>query len=176
MKKNNSSFATGNKWIADIPMSTITDDICDTSLNLVSFSIPDIEISSDEFPIGGENIALPTGVINQSNKEITFTYKVSGDFSQYINLWKWVSLASNVNPIIDVEPKPIVDGTGEYFSATLPVRVYLLSEFKKEILSLKYENAWISNFSSLELDYSNDQSPIEHSFTLKYSKVLMETL
>ena len=176
MDAHNTSYATGNKWIADIPLSTVSSELTDTSLNLVSFSIPEIELTASDFSYMGDTVQIPTGVVNPSNKEITFNYLISGDFSQYLNLWKWVSLMATINPPVDVTEQNagVTDGMTKYARYSIPIRVYLMDEFKKQKLSIKYENAWISNFSSLELDYNQDQIAINHSFTLKYSRFFLE--
>lgn len=176
MDTHNTSYATGNKWIADLPLSTVSSALTDSSLNLVSFSIPDVELTSSDFAYMGDTVQIPTGIVNPTDKEITFNYLISGDFTQYVNLWKWVSLMSTINPPIDVTENQsgIVAGMSSYARYSIPIRVYLMNEFKKQVLSIKYENSWISKFSSLELDYNQDQIAINHSFTLKYSRFFIE--
>lgn len=176
MKAQNNNQAVTNKWVADIPISTIISDIEDTSLSLVTFSIPQTQISSSPISYMGDSVEIPTGVVNPDDKTITFNYLLSSDWSQYKNLQKWVSLLSNVNSTIDVAGQSPILSMSNYAIYSLPIRVYILDEFKKMVMSIKYENCWISDFSEISLDYSDDPQPINHSFTIKYSSFKIEDI
>lgn len=176
MKYQSNNLAYTNKWVADLPLSTIITDVEDTSLNLVAYSIPATQISSSQISYQGNNIEIPTGIINPDDKEITFNYLLSSDWSQYKNLHRWVSLIANINKSIDVEARTQMESSSSYFNYTLPIRVYILDEYKNRVISIKYENCWISNFSEISMDYSDDPSTINHSFTVKYSNFFIEDI
>jgi hypothetical protein len=171
MNEQNQNLAVTNKWVCDIPLSTVIPDIEDVSLNLVTFSIPAIEMSKAEFSYMGNAVEIPTGVVNPSDKTITFNYLIGSDWSQYRNLYKWVSALGTVNtPMTEASPTDV----SNYKKYSLPIRVYILDEFKKTVLSFKYSNSWINMFSEVSMDYSDDPTTINHSFTISYSDFIME--
>jgi hypothetical protein len=171
MNEQNQNLAVTNKWICDIPLSTVLPDLEDVSLNLVSFSIPSIEISKAEFSYLGNAIEIPTGVVNPSDKTITFNYLIGSEWGQYVNLYKWVSALGTVNTPMN---EPSATDTTNYKKYSLPIRVYMLGSFKKTALSFKYDNSWIDQFSEITMDYSDDPATINHSFTISYSDFTME--
>lgn len=71
------------------------------------------------------------------------------------------SLIGNVNPIVEEEATTITA------SQYVPLRIYLIDNFKKRTMSFLFENCWITTFSELALDVNNP-GQITHSFTFYY--------
>ena len=171
MNSQNQNLATTNKWVCDIPLSTVLDGLEDVSLNLVTYSIPATEITSSEFTYMGNTVEIPTGVVNPVDKTITFNYLIGSNWGQYRNLYKWASALGSINaPIGDNPPSE----TSNYAIYTVPIRAYILDEFKQTIMSIKYDNCWIKQFSEISMDYSDEPIPINHSFTINYSNFTIE--
>jgi len=174
MNEGSHNLATTNKWIADIPLKNILTDLDDVELNLVSFSVPAIEMSSSEISYLGDAVEVPTGVINQGDKTITFNYLISSNWGQYKNLWRWASTLATVNKTMTPTTRDPLTTASTYAKYSLPIRVYLIKEFKDVEISIKYSNCWIKSFGELSLDYSDESTPINHSFTVAYSDFEIE--
>ena len=53
----------------------------------------------------------------------------------------------------------------------------ILSEFKKPIFAIKYNNCWIKEFGAVSLDYQDSEASIvKHSFTCAYSDFEFEDI
>ena len=163
-KTSELNMAVQNKWIATIPLQMIFKDlpkkrIC---LNLTSFNLPEFSVGTADVSFQGVTMQVPNFIRSQS-KEISFEYLISSDYYQYRLLHKWLGT--------------IVQQIGAGSNSTtgmagyvLPVRVYLLSEFKNPVLEVVYNNCWIKSFGPLNLDSQNPSAPvIKHMFTLAYT-------
>jgi len=54
----------------------------------------------------------------------------------------------------------------------MPVTIMLLSEFKKPLLEIRLEDAWIKSIGTLQMNYQDtSDAVIKHSFTLKYYSI-----
>lgn len=98
-----------------------------------------------------------------STKEIRFEYIVDADWSNYRALYAFLSnINGTINPISDDEK------TGILPSEYLPVRVYLLSPYKKKIIQFVFEDCWIKVFDEISLNV-NSPEPVKHAFTMVFS-------
>jgi hypothetical protein len=167
----NLNFATTNKWIADIPLKTILDDINDIQLNLATFSIPSIDISSIDINFKGNQIKLPGNISQPGEKSVSFEYLISSDWSNYITLYKWIDQMAKLNKIVkdsEYSQRAYVKLNDKNIYM-IPITVYLLDEFKNKVIKFKYHNCWISSFAEISMSYQDDPTEIKHSFTLNYS-------
>lgn len=102
---------------------------------------------------------MPGKVLIPSTKEIRFEYIVDADWSNYRALYAFLSnINGTINPISDDEKTGILPA--EY----LPIRVYLLSPYKKKIIQFVFENCWIKVFDEVSLNV-NSAEPVKHAFT-----------
>jgi hypothetical protein len=59
---------------------------------------------------------------------------------------------------------------------SIPINVYLISEYKVPILKITYNNCWVKGFNELNLSYQEDPEPIKHGFTCAYSDFKLEKI
>jgi hypothetical protein len=162
------NLATQTRWMAILPVNQIfPQERKALSLNLTKFDLPEVEIGSVSVNYLGNFVEIPTKVIQPTAKTIQFSYLVSSDFYQYRILHKWVQFIA-YNETIRA-PKEVREQAKQMKSVTFPVTVVLLSEFKKPIISIRYNDCWVKQFGTLSLDYQSADEPVIHNFTLAYS-------
>lgn len=55
----------------------------------------------------------------------------------------------------------------------LPLRIYLLDNYKRKVIQFYFENCWIKSFGDVSLD-ANNPGEIPHSFTFVYDQFYIE--
>lgn len=157
-------YANENKWYAFIPIEDcLGKKYKNLNLHLTSFSIPQLMQSSITTVFKGYEKELPGKVLIPSTKEIRFEYIVDADWSNYRALYAFLSnINGTINPISEDEK------TGILPTEYLPVRVYLLSPYKKKIIQFVFEDCWIKVFDEISLNV-NSPEPVKHSFTMVFS-------
>jgi len=94
---------------------------------------------------------IPTKVLNAENKELTLTYIVDENWNNYKSLFAWISAPEGtINPIIKDASKAGIQ-PNDY----IPLRIYLLDNYKKKIIQFVFENCWIKIFNDMQLDVSS---------------------
>ncbi len=159
------NFATNNKWIATMPIESLSTAYGSKKMafNLTSFELPEMLMSSSTLGFYGSQVEVPT-LVRSQQKTILFNYLLSSDWHQWKLLYAWFSKfaveeGSGTAPSTNVNEK--------WF---LPISVIMLSEFKKPIFEIKFFNCWIKSFGSVSCDYQDaEASVIKHSFTIAYS-------
>lgn len=171
-----SNTANSSRWIASVPISNVDDGLKDVEVNLTEFSIPPVEIGRVETSFKGQEVALPGTTLQPGVKEVTFNYLIADKWDNYYSLYKWCDMLIPQSTIMgEASTRP--RETGEWTAALhylLPVRVFLLDEFKNPILKFEYHNCWISTFGELRLSYQDDPSTLNHSFTINYTDFTIE--
>lgn len=159
------NLATNTKWIADIPFQKFRPDLksYNITFNLTKMTLPEISQGMAEFKVGGET--MPIGLGNRTDsKTITFNYVLSSDWHQFHLLYDWFNIMSNEHCI----------GTGTYTTMSdymTDITVTLISEFKNPIMTITYHDSWLQSIAEVDADYQNvEDSVINHSFTIKYSR------
>jgi hypothetical protein len=169
-------FSVKNKWIADVPLSRLSPDLKDVSLHLTDFSIPAINVATTFTHLKGIALEIPTHIIQPADRNITFSYMVDINWDNYFSLYQWSNMMSpleNITPIntlninLDIEEKNI---------KSIPINVFLISEYKTPILKIAYKNCWVKGFNELNLSYQDDPEPIKHGFTCVYSDFTLEKI
>lgn len=165
------NYANENKWIAHIPIEDVLGKkYKNLNLHLTSFSIPQLMQSSITTVFKGYEKELPGKVLIPSTKEIRFEYIVDADWSNYRALYAFLSnINGTINPISDDEKTGILPA--EY----LPVRVYLLSPYKKKIIQFVFENCWIKIFDEISLNV-NSAEVVKHSFTMVFDQYYIDDI
>jgi hypothetical protein len=160
--------ATKNKWYAVLPLSLISRDFKDTTIQLQEFTIPRIYIGEADMTIKGVTVKIPNRTYNPSNKTITFHYLIDSLWNSYYNLYQWVG----VYPSID-NPTPnskyVLNSTENSFW-TIPIYVYLLDEFKNKIIKVTYFDCWPTEFAQFDVAYTSEPDVMAHSFAVNYSR------
>ena len=163
------NYANENKWYAYIPIEDVLGKkYKNLNLHLTSFSIPQLMQSSITTVFKGYEKELPGKVLIPSTKEIRFEYIVDADWSNYRALYAFLSnINGTINPISDDEK------TGILPTEYLPVRVYLLSPYKKKIIQFVFENCWIKVFDEISLNV-NSAEVVKHSFTMVFDQYYID--
>lgn len=157
------SYAASNEWYCYLPIEDVLGKrYKNLELHLTKFSIPQIEIGSMDVAYKGYTKTVPTGVLNAGPKQLTLNYLVDEYWQNYKSLYAWVQSYVNViNPMTDDK------ANGVHASSFIPMRIYLMNNYKQKILEFVYSNVWIIVYNELQLDVAN-QDQIEHSFTICY--------
>jgi len=170
------SFAVRNKWIADVPLSRISPDFKDISLHLTDFTIHSKTVATTLASWKGISLEIPTHIMQPSDRNIAFSYMVDINFDNYFALYQWSNLGSpleNITPLNDITPSLDMD---EKSIKSIPINVFLISEYKTPIMKITYHNCWIKTFNELALSYQDEPDPIKHGFTCVYSNFTLEKL
>jgi len=166
---NTLNYATQNKWIAQIPLKQILDDVDDLSLNLTTFAIPSIDINSIEVPFKGIPIELPGTIVQTGGKELLFDYIIDSEWKNYKALYSWVDHLARLTKIVQGDYSSKFDDDDIYKNFSIPVTMHLLDEYKNRVLEFKYYNCWIKGFSELSMSYIDEPDELSHNFTIAYS-------
>lgn len=158
------NLASNIRWIALLPIKQLFPEMPtkNISFSLQSFEIPELVVATSEVSYQGAAFEIPQ-YVKSGSKNITFEYLCSSDFAQYKALYAWLSKC--------VQEQGTGAGSSDSMASySLPIKVILLSEFKKPILSFYYENCFLKYMGPLKLDYKDTEgSVITHSFTLSYA-------
>lgn len=164
------SYAVKNKWIADIDLSKVSPSLSKITLHLADFTIPAVDVGSTSSSYKGIALDIPTHVLQPSNRQITFSYMIDLNWSNYFTLYQWANLLGNVEDITPTtEAITLATNITDKAVKSIPINVYLLDAYKVTILKIAYDNCWIKQFSELNLSYQDDPEVIKHSFTFSYS-------
>lgn len=155
------NYSTDNKWLAMIPFYTIKKELPfkDTLLNLYDCAIPNIELAKIPVSFHGIPHHIP-GNVKLYPLEMAFNYIMSWDWHQYKLLNEWYNL------IVD---KDGVGNTTDYKDFVIPIRVIILSEFKKPVMEFMFENCWISDIGGPSLSYQNGARVLVSNFKVQFS-------
>ena len=163
------NYANENKWFAMYPLEDVLGKkYKNLNLHLTKFSIPQLMQSSNTVSFRGYEKEIPGKVLMPSTKEVTLEYIVDADWQNYRSLY---ALISNINGTIN--PVSSDEATGITPAQYLPLRIYLLSPFKKKIIQFVFDNTWIKIFNELSLD-ANSPNEVHHSFTIVFDSYHIE--
>jgi hypothetical protein len=158
------NLMTDNRWIAVIPTRFTASDprqqkeIC---LNLQEFTLPGFGISTAEISTRGYKVNVPTNAMEIS-KELTFSYILDSALTQYKWLYAWF-LQTTLSQC--QTEKPVLH------EVVVPIQVKLISEYKNVVLELVFENCFLKNIADLRLNYTGNNDPLKHSFTIMFSEM-----
>lgn len=109
--------------------------------------------------------------MNAESKELTLTYLVDEYWTNYKALYLWMSsTAGNINNVVQNETiSPITP------SDYLPLRIYLLDNYKQKVIQFLFENCWIKIFNEISLE-QNNPGEVEASFTCVYDNFKIEDI
>lgn len=165
------NYATSNKWFAYLPLENVLGPrYKNIDLHLTRFSIPQIVMGSMEVAFRGYKKQIPNKLIDAETKQLTLEYIIDEDWNNYRQLYLWMSsLIGNLNHMVEEEATTITA------SQYVPLRIYLLDNHKRRVMSFLFEDCWIQLFNELALDVNNP-GQITHSFTFYYSQMKLENL
>lgn len=161
------NFATNHRWIVSIPFSFLFKCESDVKLSLTQFDIPEISIGTTEVSYKGYSVEQPTGVVQPSNKNISFSYILDSNLKVYWLLYKWIGMfTKDILPVVNGEDEVHVEINDKMITIT----VVILDEWKKPTFEIKYYDCWIKSFGPLSMSYQDDPIPLNHEFTVAYSR------
>lgn len=166
----NTNLTSSKQWFAYFPIENILGRKYNgIELHLKGFSLPQMIMGSMQVSYKGYQKEIPNKVMNAENKELTLTYFIDEYWQNYKALYLWMSsTGGNINNVVQGEAiNPIVP------SDYLPLRIYLLDNYKKKIIQFLFENCWIKVFNEVSLD-QNNPNEVEASFTCSYDRFCIE--
>lgn len=168
----NTNLATAKSWIAYFPLEDfLGKKYNNIELHLTRFSLPQMTMNTTTVSYKGYEKEIPTKVMNASTKELTLEYLVDQNWNNYKCLYKWMSgIYGTINPSIDIS-----DVNGINPTNYIPLRIYLLDNYKKKVIQFFYANVFIKIFNDLALEASNPEE-VTHSFTCCYDSFTIEDI
>ena len=157
------NYTASNKWFAYIPLQNVLGNkYRNLDLHVKSFSIPQMEQSSTEVSFKGYKKTIPTKVINSETKELTIEYIIDAKWFNYKSLYAWMCGITGSYP-------NVTDDVTENISpdSYMPVRIYLLDNYKHKIIEFLFQNCWIKTFNDLRLE-ANNPGEVVGSITMCY--------
>lgn len=170
------NLAVANKFIGYIPLSIFHQNLKDVEINLQEFRIPPVEIGKVDLNYKGNTISIPGNTFVPGMKELNITYLVDSTWTNYYSLYSWAAgLAAQATSVdLSMSDKNFPDKEWSPLDKLLPVKIFLIDEFKNPILKFEYHNCWISSFGEINLSYTNEPNTISHSFVLQYTDFIVE--
>ena len=168
----NTNLANGNHWIAYFPLEDfLGKKYKNIELHLTRFSLPQMVMGTMQASYKGYQKEVPNKIINSDTKELTLEYLVDQNWNNYKCLYKWMSgIYGTLNPTIDTS-----DINGINPTNYIPLRIYLLDNYKKKVIQFFYQNTFIKMFNDLALEASNPEE-VTHSVTLSYDNFFIEDI
>lgn len=163
------NLTNSNKWICYLPIENVLGrEWNNLELHVTRFSLPQIEQGVMEAAYKGYTKAMPTKVINYGSKELTLEFLVDEQWYNYTALYAWLSNGEGVlNPVTDDKTQPITP------SDYIPLRIYLLDNFKKKRVQFLFENCWIKAVNDIALE-ANNPNEVTASFVFCYDRFRIE--
>ena len=165
------NYATANAWYAYLPVESILGKkYKNLNLHLTRFSLPQMSMQTTTVSFRGVTKEIPTKVFNPDDKTLTLEYIVDENWQNYRALFAWMSgITGAINKATDDE------NTGIQPTDYIPLRIYLLDNYKKKIIEFVFENTWVKTFESISLE-QNNPGEITHSFTFAYDRYYLADL
>lgn len=168
----NTNLTNSNKWFAYFPIESIIGKKYNgLELHLTRFSLPQMEMAGMEVAYRGYKKQVPTKIMNPETKELTLNYLVDEKWQNYKALYLWMTATEgNINNVLPTENiSPITP------SQYLPLRIYLMDNYKNKIIQFLFENCWIKLFNDIALE-QNNPGEVEGSFTCVYDRFTIEAI
>lgn len=165
----NTNLAGSNAWFAYLPISNVLGKkYADLELHLTRFSLPQMVMASTTVSYRGYQKEIPTKLMNAESKELTFEFLVDEHWENYKALYTLMSgTEGNLNKVIDEKLHPI--SPEDY----IPIRIYLLDNYKRKVIQFLFENAWLKIFNEIALEVQSSDE-VTASVTFAYDRFLVE--
>lgn len=169
---NRLNLLTGTRWLAVLPTKALNPDQSSEStyFNLTDYTINPLSLATVNADWLGYTVEMPSPFVRNDNKTFTFNYVMDSNMHQYIMLYNWFS------KMCREEGSGFPDYTNEVVKSFMfPIRVLILSEFKKPVLEVIYEDCWIQELGRVEFNYQGNAEVVKSSFTIKYQRMYFNT-
>ena len=155
-----------NKWICEIPWYAINPELKsgDMQINLIDFTIPEVEFGAQEVSYQGAKLTVPNGT-REVAQTLTLTYLLDENAKAFGFLHHWGNV---IAAPIGAGSKLYPDGKA-LDGSLMPIVITLLSPMKTPILRIKFHDAWISNIGGLSLTYQGEANVVQHEFSVNFS-------
>ena len=165
------NLTNSNKWFAYLPIENVLGKKYNNlTLHLTRFSLPQMVMGSMMTSYRGYQKEMSTKVMNAETKELTFEYLVDEKWQNYKALYTLMSgTEGNINKVVDEGIDPI--SPSEY----IPIRIYLLDNYKKKVIQFLFENAWLKIFNDIALETQNSDE-VTASVTFVYDRFSIEPI
>lgn len=172
------SYATSNKWWISIPTKMLfNESFPNLEMQVQQFYLPGIEVGYATTAHQGYSVKRPASkLLNAGDKTLKFRYIIDDNWYNYASLYAWAAIHGAFQfQTIPEWIRKFLKGRDPYSEANfVPVRLYLLSPFKKNIIQFVFTNCWIQNFGEILLDGQNSNL-ITHDITLSYDEYRIDT-
>ena len=161
--------ATANKWYADIPLSIISRDFNDFTIQLQDFTIPRIEVGHTLLHYKGVEVSVPNRIFNAGGKETQFKYLIDEDWESYLSLYQWANCYQSID-----NPTPedsVQTNDNPYAWWIIPIHVHLLHPYRGDIMHLVYHGCTLKYFDEFHVTYTEKPVPMTHGFRITYQRV-----
>lgn len=161
--------ATKNKWYADIPLSIISKDFKDFTVQLQDFTIPRIEVGHTTLPFLGVDVSVPNRIFNANGKETEFKYLVDEDWESYLSLYQWANCYQSID-----NPTPedkVIENDNPNAWWIIPIHVHLLDPYLKDVMHIMYYGCTLKYFNEFHVSYTEKPEPMIHSFRITYQRM-----
>lgn len=161
--------ATTNKWYADIPLSIISTDFKDFTIQLQDFTIPRIEVGHTTLPYKGVDVSVPNRIFNGSGKETEFKYLIDENWESYLALYQWANCYQSID-----NPTPndaVIENDNPHAWWIIPIHVHLLHPYRGDIMHIVYYGCTLKYFNEFHVTYTEKPTPMSHGFRITYQRV-----
>ena len=164
------SYATSNKWWISIPMKTVLGDAYpNLEMQVQQFYLPGIEVGTATTSFKGYSVKYPQSkILNAGDKILKFRYIIDDNWYNYSSLYTWAAKLGVLNNPSESNYTTQILANAKDTNKYATVRLYLLSPFKKSIVTFIFKECWIQNFGELLMDVQNS-NPITHDMTFSYN-------
>lgn len=175
----NTNYAIENKFICYIPLENIYGTTFrNLELNVTRWTLPHLNVGSSSVQFKGYTYAVPTGIMDAEDREVTIEYIIDSEWKNYTALYSWAGGMAPFNPITEEATEDTLNGIPasdslELKDKILDIRIWLINNYKKRVLDFVYHDCWICQFADLAMDVAGTNE-IKHSFTCKYSRFTIE--
>ena len=165
------NLTNANKWFAYLPIENVLGKKYNNlTLHLTRFSLPQMMMGTTTVSFKGYLKEIPTKVMNAETKELTFEYLVDEKWQNYKALFTLMSgTEGNINKVVDEGIQPV--SPSDY----IPIRIYLLDNYKKKVIQFLFDNAWIKVFNDIALETQNSDE-VTASVTFVYDRFSIEPI
>lgn len=161
--------ATTNKWYADLPLSLISPDFKDFTIELQDFTIPRIEVGMSKLSFRGTQVDVPNRVFNPGTKETQFKYLIDENWESYLALYQWANCFKSIDNPTPVDK--VKENDNPYGWWIIPIHVHLLHPFRGDIIHLVYYGSVLKYLNEFNVTYTEKSLPMSHSFRISYQRV-----
>jgi len=173
------NFAHPTNWVLEIPIKSVGlgaelkergYDHRVFAMNISSFTLGRMTLSENTVSRNAFQLSYPSGS-EETEKEFTVNYKLSSEFQQYYFLTRWWQ--KNLAVAQHIEEDDAGNDTDFFLT---DIKLWVLNDNKDPVMKIIYNDCWLKELGELQLNYSDGNNVLEHSFTCKYNNFEIKLL